>query len=95
MSKISSQAEARRRALASIEAITDEEDAAIHAAALADPDAQPLPDELPPRRGRPRSETPKLHVPLRLDAEVVARFKAEGPGWQSRMNQVLRKAVGL
>ncbi|WP_134682144.1 BrnA antitoxin family protein [Paracoccus ravus] len=45
--------------------------------------------------GRPRSENPKVAVSLRLDQEVVARFKAQGPGWQSRMNQALRSAAGL
>lgn len=94
MSKISDRADARRRALAALEAMTDEEDAAITAAARADPDAQPLTDALP-RRGRPKSARPKLHVPLRLDADIVERFKAAGPGWQSRMNEALRKAAGL
>jgi uncharacterized protein (DUF4415 family) len=95
MSKLSKREDARRRALASLESMTDEEDAAVRAAALADPDAQPLPDALPPRRGRPRGENPKLHIPLRIDADVVDRFKAAGPGWQSRMNEALRKAAGL
>ena len=27
--------------------------------------------------------------------EVVERFKASGPGWQSRIDDVLKKAVGL
>jgi len=45
--------------------------------------------------GRPRSENPKVAVSLRLDQDVVARFKAQGPGWQSRMNQALRSAAGL
>lgn len=47
------------------------------------------------RRGRPRLERPKRQVTLRLDGEVVDRFRAEGPGWQSRMNAALRRAVGL
>ena len=34
-------------------------------------------------------------VSLRLDQEIVARFKASGPGWQTRMNDALREAVGL
>lgn len=48
-----------------------------------------------PAGGRPRLAAPKQAVNLRLDAEVVARFRADGPGWQSRMNAALRKAVGL
>lgn len=45
--------------------------------------------------GRPKSETPKKAISLRLDQEVIDRFKATGDGWQSRMNEALRKAVGL
>jgi uncharacterized protein (DUF4415 family) len=47
------------------------------------------------RRGRPPSEDSKRQVTLRLDRAVVERFRADGPGWQSRMNAALRKAVGL
>lgn len=45
--------------------------------------------------GRPKSDDPKIPVSLRLDRAVVARFKKDGPGWQSRMNEALRKAAGL
>jgi uncharacterized protein (DUF4415 family) len=45
--------------------------------------------------GRPKSDAPKVAVSLRLDPEIVARFKADGPGWQTRMNQALREAAGL
>ncbi len=45
--------------------------------------------------GRPKSENPKVAVSLRLDQEIVARFKATGPGWQTRMNNALREAAGL
>ena len=45
--------------------------------------------------GRPKSENPKVAVSLRLDQEVVARFKESGPGWQTRMNDALRHAAGL
>jgi uncharacterized protein (DUF4415 family) len=45
--------------------------------------------------GRPKAENPKKAISLRLDAEVIERFKAGGEGWQSRMNEALRKAVGL
>jgi len=47
------------------------------------------------KAGRPRAEQPKLAVSIRLDQDVVERFKAAGPGWQSRMNDALRDAVGL
>lgn len=47
------------------------------------------------RRGRPKLEQSKQHVSLRLDPDVIANFKAEGPGWQSRINEALRKAARL
>ncbi len=45
--------------------------------------------------GRPRVEAPKRQVSVRLDVDVLEALKAGGPGWQSRMNEVLRKAIGL
>jgi uncharacterized protein (DUF4415 family) len=47
------------------------------------------------RRGRPPVSNPKKQVTLRIDTDVVERFRAGGPGWQSRMNEALRKAAGL
>jgi uncharacterized protein (DUF4415 family) len=35
----------------------------------------------------------KEPVTLRLDADVVAWFKEQGPGYQTRINDVLRKVV--
>ena len=45
--------------------------------------------------GRPASENPKKQVTLRLDPDVVERFRATGKGWQSRINAELRKALGI
>jgi uncharacterized protein (DUF4415 family) len=45
------------------------------------------------QRGRPRSASRKLPLKLRLDPDVVAAFRATGPGWQSRMNAALRRAA--
>ena len=48
------------------------------------------------RRGRPPQRgVAKRQVTLRLDADVVDRFRAGGPGWQSRINDALRKAADL
>ena len=41
--------------------------------------------------GRPRSANPKVPVSLRLDQDVVEKFKATGAGWQTRMNDILRR----
>jgi len=45
--------------------------------------------------GRPKKAAPKEAVSIRLDADVLAHFRATGPGWQSRINDALRKAAGL
>lgn len=47
----------------------------------------------PSRRGRPRSEAPKVEVKIRLDATTVAHLRASGPGWQTRFNAVLGRLV--
>jgi uncharacterized protein (DUF4415 family) len=46
------------------------------------------------RRGRPPGSSKQL-VSLRLDKAVVDRFKAAGAGWQTRINEALRKAAGF
>ena len=47
-------------------------------------------------RGRPPlRDHAKRQVTLRLDPDVVERFRADGPGWQGRMNAALRRSVGL
>jgi uncharacterized protein (DUF4415 family) len=34
-------------------------------------------------------------VSLRLDRDVLAHFQDDGPGWQDRINEALRKVAGL
>nr|WP_280141673.1 BrnA antitoxin family protein [Rhizobium sp. NFR07] len=46
--------------------------------------------DAPVRRGRPKSDSTKVSTTIRLDADVLERFRAEGPGWQSRINEALR-----
>jgi hypothetical protein len=36
----------------------------------------------------------KEQVTLRIDRDVLDFFQADGPGWQERINQALRKAAG-
>lgn len=43
------------------------------------------------RGGRPRGARKKA-VSIRLDVEVLEKFRATGPGWQSRMNEALKRA---
>lgn len=45
------------------------------------------------RRGRPPGSA-KEQVSLRIDKDVLDRFRAGGPGWQTRINAALRKAFG-
>ena len=47
------------------------------------------------RKGRPKATNPKQLVSLRLDPDVIDWFKLSGPGWQSRINEALRKAAGF
>jgi uncharacterized protein (DUF4415 family) len=45
------------------------------------------------RRGRARVQNPRELLSLRLPPEVIAGWKATGPGWQTRMADVLQKTV--
>ena len=47
------------------------------------------------RRGRPPLAAPKLPIKLRIDVDVIEHFRATGPGWQTRINDTLRKAAKL
>ncbi|MCL2297823.1 MAG: BrnA antitoxin family protein [Proteobacteria bacterium] len=78
---------------------TAEEDAAITAAAMSDPDATPLTDEeweaVKPlvRTGRPKAEVTKERISIRLSRDVVTQFRATGSGWQTRMDAALRQFI--
>jgi uncharacterized protein (DUF4415 family) len=50
------------------------------------------PLELPPKK--PVLPNAKETVSLRLDRDVLDFFQEQGPGWQERINEVLRKAAG-
>ncbi len=43
-------------------------------------------------RGRPKMSNPKQLLSLRLPPEVIASWRASGPGWQTRMAELLEKA---
>ncbi len=42
------------------------------------------------KAGRPVSKNPRKQVTIRLPADVLARWKATGPGWQTRMAERLK-----
>jgi uncharacterized protein (DUF4415 family) len=47
------------------------------------------------RRGRPPLAQPKRAISLRLDPDVLEHYRGSGPGWQGRINEILRKAAKL
>ena len=64
--------------------------------ARARPTAEVLPPELLAQfkrtRGLQKAPT-KVAVSIRLSPEVISHFKAKGPGWQSRIDDALRKII--
>ncbi len=42
-------------------------------------------------RGRPPKEERKVNQTLRIDPDVLDAYRQEGKGWQTRINEVLRK----
>ena len=74
---------------------TPEEDAAINEGIAADPDTRELSDaefdRLRRPRGRPKVESVKVLISLRLDPDVLDAAKATGGGWQTRINDALRR----
>src|SRR5687767_15602761 len=90
--------EARRLALKQARKMTADEDARLEAGIEADPDAHELDDawfaKAKPVRGRPRLQENEKKKPfsLRLSTEVIERFRASGPGYQTRMAELLERA---
>jgi len=72
---------------------TEAEEAAINAGIVADPDTFEVTGaQMKKMRGRPVGSNKTL-VHIRLDNDLLERFKATGSGWQTRMNDALRKVV--
>jgi uncharacterized protein (DUF4415 family) len=84
---------------------TPEEEESIQRGIAADPDAREWTDEdftrakpscemltaLKNRGGRPKSAAPKVQTAIRFDPDVLARLKATGKGWQTRVNDAMRE----
>lgn len=51
-----------------------------------------LADSIKRGRGRPPMDAPRQQISIRLDPDVIAKFKATGPGWQQRINATLKAA---
>jgi uncharacterized protein (DUF4415 family) len=45
------------------------------------------------RRGRPKKADAKVHIHIRLSPFVLGHFRSTGPGWQTRIEEVLRSWV--
>jgi uncharacterized protein (DUF4415 family) len=54
---------------------------------------KPAKKEAAPATERKALPNVKELVSLKLDSEVLAHFQADGPGWQDRINDVLRAAM--
>ncbi|WP_349934799.1 BrnA antitoxin family protein [Acetobacter sp. A11-2] len=90
---------------------TDEEDALINRGISLDADSPELtaedffnakpasvavPELAAQRRVRgPQKAPTKRLVSIRLDPDLIDRLKQDGPGWQRRVNDMLRQAVGM
>lgn len=79
---------------------TAAEEAAINAGIAVDADTFELSGAelkaLKPMRGRPvgtKAEHTKVAVSVRVDEEVLLYFKAQGRGWQTRMNEALKTLI--
>jgi uncharacterized protein (DUF4415 family) len=73
--------------LAALEAMSDEE---VERLASEDPDALPTDEAF---WATAEIVRPKIPLSIRLDPEIIAYFKAAGPGYQSRINAVLANYV--
>jgi uncharacterized protein (DUF4415 family) len=49
-------------------------------------------EEFRRKLGRPKAQSPKVHIGFRLASDVVASIKASGRGYNARVEQALREA---
>jgi uncharacterized protein (DUF4415 family) len=69
------------------------DDQQIKEAVARDPDAAPIAGDEFWKNARVVLPVPKQAISIRLDEDVLAFFKDSGPGYQSRINAVLRSYV--
>ena len=69
-------------------------DALSLAEAVFKPATPPAPE---PVRAQAKTGVPvsKELVSIKLDSDLIAHFQEDGPGWQERINDALRRAAGL
>ncbi len=81
---------------ADMDAVSDNPELTAEDIAKAVPFAQALPELAAKMRGRGRQKAPtKISTTIRLSPEVLQYFKEGGPGWQSRIDDALRNAIGI
>jgi uncharacterized protein (DUF4415 family) len=56
---------------------------------------KPVAKAVPPIRAARAIPKAKEMVSIRIDQDVLRHFQDQGPGWQDRLNDTLRKAIGL
>ena len=86
-------AEARRLAKQAIAEMTPEEDAAITADALNDPDNPPIEDDAEFMTWEEAQAGMRGRTQVALDREVVERFRRAGDDWQERIDAILEEAA--
>ncbi|KAA8985148.1 BrnA antitoxin family protein [Halospina sp. K52047b] len=75
---------------------TPQEDQRIQQGIEADPDTRELSERefsQLKRMGRPKAEVTKERITIRLSPEVLEHFRSLGPGWQTRIDEVLKEMV--
>jgi len=80
--------------VADVQAVSDTPEITAEQFAQAKPfnDVFPVLAEKMRRARGPQKAPTKIAVQLRLDRDVVERFRASGKGWQSRINEILKQA---
>ncbi len=73
-----------------VDALTNDQ---VMTAALADPDAQPTTKADWKNATRP-NRAGKESITIRLDKDVIEWFRARGEGYQTRINDALRRHIG-
>lgn len=79
---------------ADMDAVSDSPELTVEQIGAARPFAEAFPELAKSIRTRGQGKKPaKVSQTLRLDREVLEAWRSSGPGWQSRMNEALRKAM--
>ncbi|MBO0663139.1 BrnA antitoxin family protein [Jiella sp. MQZ9-1] len=87
-------AEAHEKTQRALAAMTPEEDAAITADALLDPDNPPIEeDEIEFVGWKEAQFRLKGRTTIRVDRDIVERFQRAGDDWEARINEALRAAA--